>query len=52
MDRHAEFIDPTGKKPLDMGLPQREPVRMPGRKIADIERDPGETSDLGCPPFR
>ena len=42
MDRHRQLPDPVGQDAFDVVLPQREPVIVPGRKVADIERDPGE----------
>src|SRR6185503_19020600 len=38
MDRHAEFANPISQQALDMVLPQREPIIVPGWKVADVER--------------
>src|SRR5882757_431689 len=46
IDRHRQLVDPAGEYPLDMVLPQREPVVMSGGKVADVQTDPGEPSDL------
>jgi hypothetical protein len=42
IDRHRQLVDPAGEYALDVVLPQPEPVIVPGRKIADVQRDPGE----------
>ena len=47
IDRHPQLVDPAGQDALDMFLPQGEPVVVPGGKVADVQRDPGETRDLG-----
>ena len=47
VDRHGQFVDPAGQDALDVVLPQPEPVGMPRREVADVERDPGEPRDLG-----
>jgi hypothetical protein len=52
MDRHREFLDPAGEDPLDVVLPQPEPVIVPGGKIADVQTDRGEARDLGDLPLR
>ena len=46
MDGHRELFDPAREDPLDVALPQPEPVRVAGRKVADVERAPGEAGDL------
>ena len=52
VDRHLQLFDPAGEDALDMRLPQPEPVRVPGRKIANVEMDPGEPRDLRFLPLR
>jgi hypothetical protein len=47
IDRHSELFDPAGQDALDMALPQCEPVSVPGGKVADVERGPGEAGELG-----
>jgi hypothetical protein len=37
---------PASADALDAVLPQREPVIVSGRKIADVQTDPRELSDL------
>src|SRR6185295_9269602 len=44
--RHRQFADPAGEYALDVVLPQREPVIVPRRKVADAQGDQGEPSDL------
>src|SRR5882724_4488939 len=46
IDRHRQLVDPAGEYALDMVLPEREPVVMPGGKVADVQTDPGEPNDL------
>ena len=46
IDRHRQLADPAGQDALDVVLPQREPVVVPGGKVADVQRDPGEARDL------
>ncbi len=52
IDRHRQFADPSGQNALDMLLPQRQPVIVPCRKIADIEPRDGKPGDLGDLPCR
>ena len=47
IDRHRQLVDPAGEYALDVVLPQREPVVVPGGKVADVQPDPGEARDLG-----
>ena len=46
IDRHRQLADPAGQDALDVVLPQPEPVVVPGGKVADVQRDPGEPRDL------
>jgi hypothetical protein len=46
MNRHLELADPSGQDPLDVVLPQPEAVVVTGRKVADVQGDPGEAPDL------
>src|SRR5215212_2013700 len=46
VDRHPQLVDPAGQDALDVVLPQPEPVGMPGGKVADVKRGPGECRDL------
>jgi hypothetical protein len=52
VDRHPQLADPAGQYALDVVLPQSEPVVVPGGKVADVQRDPGETCDLSHLPLR
>ena len=52
IDRHPELADPAGQYALDAVLPQREPVVMPGGKVADVQRDHGEGRNLSYLPLR
>ena len=47
VDGHGQLVDPAGQDALDVVLPQPEPVGMPRGEVADVERDPSETRDLG-----
>ena len=49
IDRHRQLADPAGKNALDVVLPKPQRVRMPGGKVADVQRDPGELPDLRPP---
>ena len=51
-DGHRQFVDPAGEYALDLVLPQREAVIVPGGKVADIQCIPREPSDLRLPPLR
>ncbi len=52
IDRHRQLVDPAGQDALDVVLPQPEPVGVPGGKVADVQRDPGEPRDLSHLPLR
>ena len=52
IDRHRQFADPPGEDALDMVLPQPEPVRVPGRKVADVQPIPREPGNLRLLPLR
>jgi hypothetical protein len=52
VDRHPQIADPAGQYARDVVLPQPEPVVVPGGKVADVQRDPGETCDLSHLPLR
>ena len=52
MDRHLQLADPISQDPLDMVLPEPEPVGVPGGKVADVQRSPGERRDLRHLPLR
>ncbi len=39
IDRHRQFADPFGEYALDVVLPEPEHVVVPGRKVADVQRD-------------
>ena len=47
VDGHGQLVDPAGQDALDVVLPQPQPVGMPRREVADVERDPSEARDLG-----
>ena len=47
VDRHPEFADPPGEDAFDVFLPQRQPVIVPGREIADIQPHRRKSRDLG-----
>lgn len=51
IDRHRQLLDPAGQNALDMLLPQRQPVIVPGRKIADIQTRDRKSGNLGYLPF-
>src|SRR5215210_8452407 len=42
VDRHPQLVDPAGQYAIDVVLPQPEPVGVPGGKVADVQRGPGE----------
>ncbi len=46
IDAHAEFADPLGQGSFDLVLPQRQPVRVAGGKVADVQPNLGETRHL------
>src|SRR4051812_30325375 len=46
MDRHCQFLDPSGEDALNVGLRERKQIIVPRREIADIEREPGEARDM------
>jgi hypothetical protein len=52
VDRHRQLLDPAGEYTLDVVLPQRKRVIVPGGKVADIQWNPGEPSDLHRLPLR
>ena len=52
MDRHLELAYPAGQDVLNVVLPQPESVWMPRGKVANVQRDPGESGDLGHLPLR
>jgi len=37
VEGRSQLLHPVGKDALDVVLPQPETVRMPGRKVADIQ---------------
>ena len=37
IDRHRQLADPAGEDALDVALPEREPVVVPGGKVADVQ---------------
>ena len=45
-DRHLQLGDPAGEDALDVLLPQREPVVVAGREVADVQAGDGEAGDL------
>jgi hypothetical protein len=47
VDRYRQFADPVGEYALDVALPQREPIVVPGRKVADVKADVRDSRDLG-----
>ena len=51
-DRNPELIDPAGQDGLGVALREREPVVVPGGKVADVQPDPGETLNLHRLPRR
>ena len=51
IDRHPELVDPAGEDPLDVVLPQPEPVGVAGGKAADVEMDPGKPGGLRLLPL-
>ena len=52
IDRHRQLADPVGQYALDVVLPQREPVGVPGGKVADVQTNLGEPRDLRHLPLR
>src|SRR5262249_61765745 len=46
IERHRQLADPAGQDALDVVLPQPEPVRVAGGKVADVQTDPGEPRHL------
>lgn len=52
MDRDPQLVDPRREDSFDMVLPQREPVVVASRKVADVERGHPEPRDLGDLPLR
>ena len=49
IDRHRQLADPAGQYALDVVLPQREPVGVPGGKVADVQRNLGEPAPPAPP---
>ena len=47
VDRHPQLVDPVGEDALDVVLPQRQPVRVPGGKVTDVQADLAESGNLG-----
>ena len=43
IDRHRQLADPAGQDALDVVLPQREPVVVPGGKVADVQTEFGRS---------
>src|SRR5205807_8929368 len=52
VDGHPQLVDPAGQYPLDVVLPQPQPVVVPSGKVADVQAGPGERRDLRCLPLR
>jgi hypothetical protein len=52
IDRHRQLVDPIREQALDVALPQREPVVVAGREVADVEADVRESRDLRNLPLR
>src|SRR5437016_10711380 len=52
VDRHPQLVDPAGQYSFDVVLPQPEPVVVPGGKVADVQRVPGEPRHLRHLPLR
>jgi hypothetical protein len=46
LDLHSHLADPAGQDALDVVLPQPEPVRVTGGKVADVQQRVGEAADL------
>ena len=46
IERHRQLADPAGEDALDVLLPEREPVVVPGGKVADVELGAAEPRDL------
>jgi hypothetical protein len=45
-DGDLQLVDPARQNALNMVLPQREPVMVASRKVADVQRDQRESRDL------
>ena len=52
VERHRQLADPAGEYALDVLLPEREPVVVPGRKVADVQAGGAEPRDLSDLPLR
>jgi hypothetical protein len=52
MDRHRQLADPAGEDALDVALPEREPIVVPGGKVADVQWGSSEPRDLSLLPLR
>jgi hypothetical protein len=50
-DGHCQLFDPAGEDALDVGLPQRKPIIVPGGKIADVQSYSGEPCNLRLLPL-
>jgi hypothetical protein len=46
IERHRQLADPLGQDALDVVLPQREAVVVPGGKVADVQGDHVEALDV------
>src|SRR5207302_9906580 len=46
MDWYLQLGDPAGQDALEVLLAQRQPVGVPGWKVADVQAGAGESSDL------
>jgi len=52
VDRDPQLVDPARQDALDVVLPQPQAVVVSGRKVADVQGDPGELRDLSYRPLR
>ena len=52
VERHRQLADPAGEDALDVLLPEREPVVVPGGKVADVQAGGAEPRDLSHLPLR
>jgi hypothetical protein len=46
IERYPQLVDPAGQYALDVVLPQRESVGMPGGKVAHVQTNLGEPGEL------
>ena len=51
-DRHLELVEPAGEDALYVLLRQRQPIRVPGGKAAEVEVGAGESGGLRHLPLR